>query len=167
MTCLNEETPRRLTIANLTIEELPDELMIYDPNRNKAFCLNQTAAFVWKHADGSRTVDEIADLMSKQMSKPVTREMIEFSLNILAKDGLLDAPAASMPIAPGLTRRSVLQKFGLGALALPAVTVLLVSPARAHASAATSTSPHPESNTPLTSTHHHHHGFWDWLENLF
>ena len=163
MTCLKEETPRRLTTANLTIEELPDELMIFDSNRNKAFCLNQTAAFVWKHADGSRTVDEIADLMTKQMGKPITREMIEFSLNILAKDGLLEAPAASTPIAPGLTRRAVLQKFGLGAMALPVVTVLLVSPARAHASAKPNS---PGPNDPSTPSHHHH-GFWDWLENLF
>ncbi len=163
MTCLKEETPRRLKTANLTIEELPDELMIFDANRNKAFCLNQTAAFVWKHADGSRTVREIADLMTKQMGKPVTQEMIEFSLNVLAKDGLLEAPATSMPMAPGLTRRAILRKFGLAAMGLPAVTVLLVSPARAHASVQAGS---PGLDNPLTQRHHHH-GFWDWLENLF
>lgn len=165
MTCLKEEMPRRLSTASLTIEELPDELMIFDANRNKAFCLNQTAAFVWKHADGSKTIRQIADLMTKQMGKPVTREMIEFSLSILAKDGLLEPGAMSTPIAPGLTRRAILQKFGLGAMALPAVTVLLVSPAKAHASVQAGSSAPNDSSTG--HQHHHHHGFWDWLANLF
>ena len=163
MICLKEEKPRRLSAANLTVEELPDELMIYDPNRNKAFCLNQTAAFVWKHADGSQDASEIAVLMAKQLGKPVTREMIQFSLNVLSRDGLLEAPAENVPMAMGMTRRAILQKFGIGAMALPAVTVLFVSPAKAHASSKSETT--PDTNGSLPSRHHG--GFWDWLENLF
>lgn len=166
MPCTMEGTPQRLTAANLVIEELPEELMIYDPNRKKAFCLNQTAALVWKQANGSRTVEEIADLMAKQTGSPVSGEMVRYSLDVLAKDGLLEQPLANQAAPLGVTRRALLQKFGIGAMALPAVTVLLVSPAKAHASSTTST-PLGPANTMESTLHHHHGGFWAWLESLF
>lgn len=168
-------TPQRLNAANLIVEELPDELMVYDPGRNKAFCLNQTAAFVWKHADGTKSVDDIATLMTKELAKPVTAEMVQFALDVLAKDGLLEAPEATPATPVGVTRRELLQKFGVAAMALPAVTVLLVSPLKAHASSAATGSdpvdppsyPDPSDTDGGSLPYKHHGGFWQWLESLF
>jgi hypothetical protein len=127
-----DEMPRRLDSEKLVLEELQDELMIYDPERHKAFCLNQSASFVWKHIDGNRTVAEITDLMGQHFGKRVPEEVVWFALDVLAKDGLLAAP---IPSRASLTRRTLLQKFSVGAAAaVPVVTVLFVSPVRAHAS---------------------------------
>jgi hypothetical protein len=175
MTCAKQETPQRLSAADLIVEELPDELMVYDPDRNKAFCLNQTAAFVWKHADGTKTVDEIAAVMTKELAKPVTAEMVQFALDVLAKDGLLEASETGPAIPAGVTRRELLQKFGVGAMALPAVSVLFVSPMKAHASSAAAGSdpvdppsyPNPQGTDSSLPNQHHNGGFWQWLENLF
>ena len=167
MTSAKESKPLRLQSENLVLEELKDELMVYDPQRNKAFCLNQTAALVWKHCDGKTTVAEIAKLLELQLEKPVNEQMVWFALDVLSKDGLL-APSTVLPqVAAGVTRRQLLHKIGLGAMALPAVTVLFVSPAKAHAS---SRMPEmPEGLTPNTSglSQQQNGGFWRWLEDLF
>jgi hypothetical protein len=129
-----ELRPQRLETSDLVLEELPDELMIYDQKRNKAFCLNQTAAFVWKHSDGQKTVTELAELMGRNLKKPVNEEVVWFALDALSKDGLLQS-STTAPVSAGMTRRGMLRKMGMGAaVAAPLVTALLVSPAKAHAS---------------------------------
>src|ERR1700679_1798951 len=62
-----ERRPLRLQSDSLIFEQLPNELMIYDREQKKAFCLNQTAAFVWNHADGKTNVVE----MAKRLGQPV------------------------------------------------------------------------------------------------
>jgi hypothetical protein len=155
-------TPQRLQTDGLILEEVRDELLVYDPQRNKAFCLNQTAARVWKHSDGKTPVSEIARRIEGELGKPVTEPMVWFALDVLAKDGLL-APSTFLP-PPGMSRRHLLQKMGMGAMALPAVTVLFVSPAKAHAS---SRMPETDANANTPLKPQHSGGFWQWLEDLF
>ena len=50
---------------DLVVQELPDEVLIYDLKNNKAYCLNHTAAFVWQHSDGQTPVKQIAYLLQK------------------------------------------------------------------------------------------------------
>ena len=101
-----EDRPQRLDSAQLIVEEIHDETMVYDPARNKAFCLNQTAAFVWKHSDGKKTIAEIAEMMAKEISRPVNDQVVWYAPDILAKDGLL-APSEKLPTIPaGVTRRA-------------------------------------------------------------
>ena len=40
----------------LVIQELEDEVLVYDLERNQAHCLNRTAALIWEHCDGKQTV---------------------------------------------------------------------------------------------------------------
>ena len=42
--------------GHLVIDELPDEVLVYDLDRHKAHCLNQTAALVWQHCDGKMAI---------------------------------------------------------------------------------------------------------------
>lgn len=46
---------------NGRIEESPlqRDLMLYDPEKSQFFVLNATMAFLWKHCDGSRKLDDI------------------------------------------------------------------------------------------------------------
>ena len=46
---------------NLLIEDVSGELLIYDVNTNRAHCLNESAAAIWRHCDGSRSIDKFAD----------------------------------------------------------------------------------------------------------
>jgi len=64
----------------LVVQELSDEVLIYDLRQHKAHCLNQTAAFVWNHCDGETSADEIANLMEKEWRTPVNADAVWFAL---------------------------------------------------------------------------------------
>ena len=146
MTPPKETKPKSLKRDQLVVEELGTELMIYDQKRNRAFCLNQKAAFVWQRCDGQTTVAAIAAKMEQALGEPVDEKVVEFALQSLAQDGLLQ-PADSLLVVTGMTRRDLIQKVGVrAAVALPLVTALLVATPKAHAS-----------GTKNDPPHHHHH----------
>lgn len=162
-----EDRPERLPPDKLILEELPSELMVYDPAREKAFCLNQTAAFVWNRSDGKTTVSEIAELMAQQLGKPVDEQVVWYALDILTRDGLLVPNSVHPQVPAGMTRRSLLRKLGAGATAVPLVTVLMVSPAQAHASSTWSDDPSGDgtwSRGYRGNRGYHHYG---WFKQWF
>ena len=67
----NRDTPQRIVGDHFIVEPLINEVMIYDQKRNKAFCLNQKAAFVWQHCDGATTIDQLTALLQQVSSEPV------------------------------------------------------------------------------------------------
>jgi hypothetical protein len=142
----NRETPQRVAGDHFIVEQLMNEVMIYDQKRNKAFCLNQKAAFVWRHCDGATTIGQLTALLQQASSEPVDGAVIQFALETLAADGLLEPTTFESRVPAGMTRRSLVQKFGLSAaMSLPVVTALLVAPPKAHAS---SSPPRPTSAVP-------------------
>ena len=66
----NNQVPKARQ-EQLIVKELPDELLIYDLKRDKAHCLNETAALVWKNCDGHKTVDQLRELMEDNAGSPV------------------------------------------------------------------------------------------------
>jgi hypothetical protein len=146
ITSSNVETPLRVGSDNFIVEQVMNEVMIYDKKRNEAFCLNQKAAFVWQHCDGKTTLPELAALLQEQSGEPVKSGVIEFALETLAADGLLEPSTFKSSVPAGITRRNLIQKFGLtAAMSLPLVTGLLVATPKAHAS---SSKPGPTSGPP-------------------
>jgi hypothetical protein len=144
----NRDTPQRVAGDHFIVEQLMNEVMIYDQKRNKAFCLNQKAAFVWQHCDGATTIDQLTALLQQVSSEPVDGAVIQFALETLAADGLLEPTTFESRVPAGMTRRSLVQKFGLSAaMSLPVVTALLVATPKAHASSGTG-APHPPPPPP-------------------
>jgi hypothetical protein len=149
LTPSNEVNPKSLRREQLIIEELGTELMIYDQKRNQAFCLNQKAAFVWRHCDGKTTLAEIAAKLAQALDEPTDEEIVQFALQNLSHDGLLE-PSTVVPFVPaGLTRRDVMQRIGAhAAVTLPLVTALLVATPKAHASSKGPSTPKPPHGKP-------------------
>ena len=58
--------PRTRT-EGLIVRELPDELLVYDLERHRAHCLNPTAALVFKHCNGRRSVAQIARILRREL----------------------------------------------------------------------------------------------------
>jgi hypothetical protein len=137
-----ETKPKSLNRDQLVVEYLAAELMIYDQKRNRAFCLNRKAAFVWEHCDGKTTVGEIAVKLAQSSGEPVNETVVQFALQGLSQDGLLE-PSTLEPVVPiGMTRRQVMQTIGVRtAVALPLVTALMVATPKAHASGKASPPP--------------------------
>jgi hypothetical protein len=118
----------------LIIKELADETLVYDRENDKAHCLNQTAARIWKNCDGNRTVSELAALLAAETSSTVPDEVVWLALDQLEKFDLLDdAPKMSFQFA-GMNRRELVRRIGLGALALPLIISINAPTAQAQGS---------------------------------
>jgi len=117
----------------LVIQELPDEVLVYDQERDKAHCLNQTAALVWKKCDGQTDVPAIASRLTSELQAPVDERMVWFALDQLGRDSLLETPVMAPAFMSGMTRRQMVRTMGLAAaIAVPVITSILV-PTKAHA----------------------------------
>ena len=108
----------------LVIQEMPDEVLVYDLETNKAHCLNQTAAFVWKSCDGENSVAEIARLFGDESGSPVPEDLIWLAIDQLNENKLLTEEVKAD--FKNQTRREVIKKVGLAAvIALPLVSSLV------------------------------------------
>src|SRR3954451_2639128 len=74
------------------IEQLGDEMLVYDAKRRCAHRLNSTAAWTWRQCDGRKTVAEVTHLLSNEVQQPVDEELIWLSLETLDQAHLLNTP---------------------------------------------------------------------------
>jgi len=118
----------------LVVQDLPDELLVYDLKSHKAHCLNKTAAFIWKHCDGQRTAEDIAKMMETEWRTPVTEDSVWFALNKLSKAELLQDRIVLPEARAGMSRRSAIRRLGLGALMIPVVMTIVAPTASAGSS---------------------------------
>jgi hypothetical protein len=121
---------------SLIVKEVDGETLVYDLKLDKAHCLNDTAARIWKNCDGHNTVSDIAALLGREAGVEVRDEVIWMALDQLKKLELLDdtVTAVQPSILAGMTRRQAVRAFGVAAVVLPMVTTLLVPNASAQAS---------------------------------
>jgi hypothetical protein len=133
---MKETNPTATPLArknNLVIQELPDEVLVYDQERDKAHCLNHTAALIWKQCDGETEVATIACRLGKELHAPVDERMVWFALDQLNRDGLLAEPVVAPAFMAGMTRRQMVRTMGLAAaIAVPVITSIM-APTTAHA----------------------------------
>lgn len=122
MTSREQSVPRARR-EGLLVQELADELLVYDLVRHKAHCLNQTAALVWKRCDGKTSVNQMVRLLGKETESPVDEAVVWMAFDQLAKAHLLQGQTRKWPGASGISRREVLRRIGTAAaVALPLVT---------------------------------------------
>ena len=132
---------------NLVEQEVDGELLIYDLERNRALCLNQTSAMVWQACDGKRTVADINDLLGKQLKAQTDEDIVWFALDQLSKEKLIEPPVGLDSKFGGMSRRQVIKKIGLGSMIALPVVAGLVAPAATHAQ--TLAAPGAAVGTPL------------------
>lgn len=113
--------------TGLVITELDDEILVYDKARDKAHCLNQTAALVWKYSNGKRTVVEIAAAMENKLGSPVNEQIVWFALKQLGQDQLLQNAVPVPNGFAGITRREFVKKMGLAAAAVTVPIVMSIA----------------------------------------
>jgi len=114
----------------LLIETLPDEVLVYDLDRKKAHCLNQTAALIWNRCDGKTSVTELTQILKDISQEPVDDEVIWLALDQLGKSHLLAERIARPDETPRLSRRQLMRRVGL-AVSLPLVVSILAPTASA------------------------------------
>jgi len=116
--------------TGLVIQEIPDELLVYDTESNKAHCLNHTAAFVWKSCDGSRSAADIAGLCQ---DGKMSEDIVWLAIDQLNENDLLEQQVKS--VFAGQSRREVLKKIGFASVVALPVIASLVAPKNVMAAA--------------------------------
>jgi hypothetical protein len=125
----------RARADGLLVEELANELVIYDKVRNRAHSLNRAAALVWKQCDGKTTVESIAARLRNEFEMEIDDGLVWSALDGLGKAGLLRERIEMPPDLSVLSRREVgsqLARIGGISLLLPVVTSI-VAPTPAEA----------------------------------
>src|SRR5438132_8684351 len=99
----NRHIKPRARKEGLVVQQLPDETLVYDLDRDLAHCLNQTASLVWSRCDGRATAKEIARSVSRNLNQPVDEKIVWVALDQLSRNHLL----AESPMPPAnLDRKS-------------------------------------------------------------
>ncbi len=131
------ESRPKTRVHGVHVEELDDGLVVYDSARNRAHSLDAAALRVWRLADGTRTVGEIA--LGAGLPRGVTEAAVE---RLQEENLLLEDPA--------LSRRRLLKRTAaIGAGALVAVPLIeSVAIPSAAAAASTNTPQFPPPGTP-------------------
>ncbi|HUH61478.1 MAG TPA: PqqD family protein [Terracidiphilus sp.] len=118
--------------------KLLEETMVYDQVSHRAHVLNRTVALVWGSANGRNSIDEIAQILHRELGLPADRDIVLLALKELSESGLLQEPVQAETGPERLTRRQVAQKLTLAGASLalvPLVTsVLAPTPAMAQSS---------------------------------
>ena len=118
--------------SEIVVQELKNEILVYDLKTNKAICLNQISAMIWQLCDGQNSISEISRLSSEQMKTPVTEDLVWLTLEGLKRQALLDKNAEFEIESGGLSRRLMIKKVGLATTAaLPFITSLTAPKAAA------------------------------------
>jgi hypothetical protein len=111
--------------SGLIIEEVDGEMLVYDLSDHRAHCLNRCAAEVWRAADGTTTVRQMAGRL-RDLGLPHDEAVVWMALHRLDKVGLLEGEDEGFTTAGRpVTRKEVLHVLGRAAgiaLLLPAVT---------------------------------------------
>ena len=163
--------------GGIITKDIDGELLIYDRTRDRAHCLNETAAAIWKLCDGRRSVGEIAAQLSGAVAvgsrqrtegnrhkaesseqSRVDESVVWLALDKLQRSHLLEAPKPELPhksfwppAIVGITnmsRREAVRRFGLGAaIALP-IVISMTAPTPAEAAVSCGATCHP-CNAPI------------------
>ncbi len=116
---------------DLVIREVGDETLVYDLANDKAHCLNETAAFVWKSCDGKTTAAKTARDMGRVLRVPADIGVVWLALEQLERIDLLKnyrKPSDTRSVS----RRDLMLKYAPAALALP-VIMSITAPTAAQA----------------------------------
>jgi hypothetical protein len=138
----------------LITKDVDGELLVYDRERDRAHCLNSTAATIWQLCDGRTTPREIAAVLSAHQSKQessstssqsaakfqperilnIDEQIICLGIDELRRIHLLEEPKFSPSqldtirgMYSGMSRREAVRRIGLGAaITLPIIVSINV-----------------------------------------
>jgi hypothetical protein len=122
-------TPQART-NGVVVEHLADEVLVYDLKRDRAHCLNVTAARVWEKCDGQHTISQIASEVVKGDGE-AGEEVVWLAVEELSRAGLMEEKIKRG--REGVSRREVIKRIAVAAaIGVPVVTSI-VAPTASHA----------------------------------
>lgn len=127
---------------DIVMQELENEILIYDLKTHRTFCLNQTSASVYKLCDGSKSVGEINSLINKKFNVNADEDLVWLTLKQLRQQNLIVGDKKIDDKFESMSRREVIRKIALtSVIALPLISSVVAPAAAAAASGVTCTQP--------------------------
>jgi hypothetical protein len=118
----------RMREQRLVIDDLSDEVLVYDLDRHKAHCLNKTAGMVWRACDGHSSAAAISRRLTRDLRAPFSQDLVWLALRQLHRQHLLEQSISLPPRFVDMSRRQMIRNLGIAAgVAVPVVTSI-VSP---------------------------------------
>lgn len=122
--------------SDVVVQELSEEVLVYDLNTHQARCLNKVSALIWQNCDGTKSPAEIAAILESRLKTPVGEATVRFAIYALAANNLMkdsiEAPS------DGMTRRDLVKTLGASAAVALPVIFAVVAPEAAQAASNTS-----------------------------
>jgi hypothetical protein len=125
--------PRRRK-EGLIIDELPDEVLVYDLDRHKAHCLNQTATLIWQKCDGRTAPSVIARGLQSELDQPFNEDLVWLALRQLSNIHLLEDAVGLPTQLAGMSRREMMRAMGVAAAVSVPLITSIVAPTAVQAS---------------------------------
>lgn len=105
---------------NVVVQNYDKEILIYDLLINKAYCLNEASAIIYRHCDGNTTFLDLKAVYN------YTDDLIYLALDQLSRENLLEKNEDFVTPFTGLSRREVIRKVGFASfVALPVISSLV------------------------------------------
>jgi hypothetical protein len=111
----------------LLVQEVGDELVIYDRERDCIHSLNPATALVWRHCNGQTSIPELAVLLAEERGLPADEDVVWLALEQLQKVHLLRDGLPRTGEGIQASRREALRKLGVvgGLLLLPSISSIV------------------------------------------
>ena len=120
--------------SNIIVQEVNDEHLVYDLERDQAFCLNETSARIWKLCDGRRSIPDLTAALAFDLRKDVNEDVVRLGLHQLNRNKLLLSGCGDIKFgSEGRSRRDVIRQIGLSSMIALPVVYSLVAPTSVHA----------------------------------
>jgi len=111
----------------VVVEQVDDELLVLDTRTSIAHYLHPVTAFVWQHADGTRSVNDLVRLVQVHLDADADEEVVWLALDALAEAGLLEDRLAPPAGTQRLSRRDLMRRVATVTAGV-AITSLPLSP---------------------------------------
>ena len=136
---------------NAVVQNLPDEVLIYDLNINKAYCLNSTSALIYRLCDGNHSIADISQNLTRKLNQPVSEEIVRLALDEMKKQDLLSNGDELDTEFEDVSRRDLIRRIGFtSVLALPLISTVIAPTAVSAQSACTDGGfPNSQGNCPV------------------
>lgn len=136
--------PRK--IQTIHVEELENELCVYDWQRKEVHNLNRTAALVWELCDGHTSPTQMAATLRAEFDTPYAEDVVWMALQELEQAHLLESTDIQPVDRSLMSRRTLIKRMGVAAALLP-VVVSIVTPGPVQAQTPGDCTPNPNAET--------------------
>ena len=126
-----ENKKPRARDTKLIERQVESELIVYDSNVDKAHCLNETAARVWRACDGNTTVAEIATGLPGDVDADEREDLVWAALEQLEKADLLEEPVVPPELAQQASRRRAVRRLAFASVVGFPLMASIVAPTAA------------------------------------